>query len=69
MTRITNAVRTTVRQALQQAAAVALALGMTGVALVSLNHLATEQHAATVLAKAAAAAQQQAKASAGGNRS
>lgn len=51
---------TTVRQALQQAAAVALALGMTGVALVSLNHLATEQHAATVLAKAAAA-QHQAK--------
>jgi hypothetical protein len=54
MTRFTA----TVRQALQQAAAFALALGMTGVALVSLNHLATEQHAATVLAKAAAAQQQ-----------
>lgn len=54
MTRFTA----TVRQALQQAGAFALALGMTGVALVSLNHLATEQHAATVLAKAAAAEQQ-----------
>jgi hypothetical protein len=59
MTRFTA----TVRQALQQAAAFALALGMTGVALVSLNHLATEQHAATMLAKAAAA-QQQAQATA-----
>ena len=58
---------TTVRQALQQAAAVALALGMTGVALVSLNHLATEQHAATMLAKAAAA-QQQAQAVAAATR-
>lgn len=59
MTRFT----TTVRQALQQAAAFGLALGMTGVALVSLNHLATEQHAATVLAKAATT-QQQAQAAA-----
>lgn len=59
MTRFT----TTARQALQQAAAFALALGMTGVALVSLNHLATEQHAATALAKAAAT-QQQAQAAA-----
>jgi hypothetical protein len=57
---------TTVRQALQQAAAFALALGMTGVALVSLNNLATEQHAATVLAKAAA--EQQARAAAAAPR-
>ncbi len=56
MTRFTTAAR----RALQQTAAFALALGMTGVALLSLNHLATEQHAAVMLAKAAA--EQQAKA-------
>lgn len=53
-----NRLSAAARQLLQQATAVVLALGMTGVALVSLNHLATEQHAATVLAKAAAAQQQ-----------
>jgi hypothetical protein len=48
--------------------ALALALGMTLVALGSLNHLATEEHAATVLAKAAAAQQAQASAAAAGRR-
>ena len=47
------------------ATALGLALGLTLVALGSLNHLATEQHAATVLAKAAAAQQAQASAAAG----
>lgn len=51
----------------RQAAAIGLATCMTLVALVSLNHLATEQHAATVLAKAAAA-QQQAQAIAAATR-
>lgn len=51
----------------RQAAAFSLAIAMTLVALVSLNHLATEQHAATVLAKAAAT-QQQAKAVAAASR-
>ncbi len=48
----------------QQAAALGLALCMTLVALGSLNHLATAQHAASVLAKAAAAQQAQASATA-----
>lgn len=50
------------------AAALSLALGMTLVSLASLNHLATEQHAATVLAKAAATQQNQAANAAAAHR-
>ncbi len=52
----------------RHAAALGLALSMTLVALGSLNHLATEQHAATMLAKAAAAQQAQAGAAAAAQR-
>lgn len=48
----------------RHAASLGLALCMTLVALGSLNHLATAQHAATMLAKAAAAQQAQASAAA-----
>lgn len=67
MTTLSAAARQALQQALQQAAALGLAACMTGAALVSLNHLATEQHAATTLAKAAAA-QQQAQAAAAARR-
>ena len=59
---------TTARTIIRNSAALGLALGMTLVALGSLNHLATEQHAATVLAKAAAAQQAQASAAAAAKR-
>ncbi|MBC7729765.1 MAG: hypothetical protein H7242_19575 [Microbacteriaceae bacterium] len=50
---------------IQSATALGLSLAVTLVLLGSLNNLATEQHAATVLAKATAALQaQQAKAAA-----
>ncbi|MES2718098.1 MAG: hypothetical protein V4795_20185 [Pseudomonadota bacterium] len=60
---------TTFARIARTTAALGLALCMTVVALGSLNHLATEQHAATVLAKAAAAQQAQASAAAAAQRS
>ena len=53
-----TAFQTTARQIARHATAAGLAACMTLVALLSLNHLATEQHAATVMAKTAAAQQQ-----------
>ena len=50
-------------------AALGLALSLTLVTLLSLDHLATEQHAGTVLARTAAAQQAQASAAGSGARS
>lgn len=52
----------TPRRTLHTTTALGLALMVTLATLGSLNHLATEQHAATVLARAAAAQQAQASA-------
>ena len=67
MTTITNtaAARQTTQSSL---AALGLALSLTLVTLLSLDHLATEQHAGTMLARAAAAQQAQASATGSSTR-